>query len=299
MNKRARQKACSDNQMKTKILFVFVLLLFFTVNISAQESTVENFNNLLSFTFSLGYNYILYEQSSLDYSLWTNRPWDMGIGFGILNFSFDFSFSIPFLYDRSYKKSQSYDFNFNHYNSNKSFSYGYIKYYSGFHNRIESDIDLRIFSMGISQTFILNKSHSIRSVYNLDKKQTESNGSFLIGAGAFFSSINSNSEVLNNYSKEQNTFYFGPVFGYSYIWVFESNLFINVLSTFGLNLVINNWKAAPGFQILPKFSVGYHGKTWSGNIYFNFSYLTTRFNTGLNYNIFFGDTGLSFIKRFL
>jgi len=301
--------------MKENRLFILILLLFLSINVFAidtladdsdgdgetenteQKATVEKFRNILSFKFSLGYNFMLYEQNSLDYNLMTNRPLDLGIGLSLFSFSIGFTLTLPF-YDRDYWKSQSFDISFNNFNKkNTSFSEGYFKYYRGFHDAIEGDIPLEIINAGLSRTFIFNKNHSLRSIYNLDGRQTVSNGSFLIGVGAFFSSIYSESEILSYYSKRQNTFYTGPSLGYSYIWILKDNFFLNVLSTFGANLIIHDWEASFGFQALPKFSFGYNSKTWSASIYINASYLYARLDEDMEYHIVTGNAGLTFIKR--
>lgn len=278
--------------------FAFLFLLpFFYISGNAQEPAVVKFNNILTLNVSMNYNYMVYEQSSLDHSLQSNRPWDFGVNIGFLNISLGFSFSVPFLYDQYHEKSQSYDISFNNYND-KSFTSGYIRYYSGFNNGVDKNIDLKIFSMGISWAYVFNEDHSIRAVYNLDRKQTVSNGSFLIGGGLSFSSINSTSSLLSNYKKEQNTFYSGPNIGYSYTWILGGDFFINVLSTIGANYVLNNWKLSAGFQASPKFSVGYHSKYWSLSVYSNYSYIIAGFDTELEYNILSGNIGLSIIRRF-
>ena len=281
-----------------KECFLFFSLIFFPVLCSAQEETATNFKNIFSLHLSMDYNFIAFEQTSLDHTLMTNRPWDFGIGLGIFNISIGFSFSIPFLYDQNYKKSQTFDVNFNSYNkNNKHFFYGYIKYYSGFNDGAENEYDLTILNSGLTMAILFNRDHSIRSVYKLDRRQNVSNGSLLIGGGLFLSSIHSENSDLSGYSERQITFHTGPNIGYSYTWVF-GNFFINALSTFGINFVVNNTDISAGLQILPKFSFGYHGKKWSFNIYSDYSYFLANFDTTEQYNILSGDAGFSFVRRF-
>jgi hypothetical protein len=263
------------------------------------EPIVVKYKNLLSTKISFGYNFIFFNETAHEDSYQTNRPLSIGMGIGIKNISLGFSFSVPVLYDPNYRKSPSFDVGFNHYFKDKSYTYGFVKYYDGFYNPDPDigNIDLQILTMGISQEFLLNRNHSLRSVYNLDERQTKSNGTFLLGGGLFFTAIQS--DTLDNYNKNQRTFHFGPNFGYSYIWVFKSNFFINVLSTFGLDLLINNKKVSAGLQVLPRFSVGYHGKTWSANFYVNYPLLIGGFRTEKEYYLLPGNIGLSAIKRFL
>jgi hypothetical protein len=284
--------------MIIKRLLGLFLLFFIVINADTQEQTIIEFKNLITLKGSLDYNFLIFDQSSLDHGFLTNRPLDFGIGIGIFNFSIDFSFSIPFLYDQNYKKSQSFDFSVNRFFKNTGFIYSFFKYYNGFNDRSDNNIDLKILDMGFTYEHILNKNHSIRSVYVLDCRQTVSNGSFLIGGGIFFSSIKSEYKELNNYSERQNAFYFGPNFGYSYTWIMQENFFFNILSTFGINCIRSNGEFTFGLQALPKLSLGYHSKTWSANIYSNFSYLLAQYKTENEYNLLSGNIGLSFIKRF-
>ena len=297
---------------RNKKIHVLLLLFFIAVTIHAREDNtgepeepaapagppIVKLRNLLTFKTSLEYNFMAFEQTSQDYSFRTNRPWDVGIGLGIKNIFLGFSFSVPFLYDRNFDKSQSFDFSFDRYNK-KSFTSGFVKYYDGFNDRIEHDIDLRILNIGASHEWITNNMHSLRSAYALDTRQTVSNGSFLIGLGAFFSSIHSESSKLSNYAKRQNTFYFGPNFGFSYTWVMSDNFFINVLSTFGFNHIINDGKFSIGFQALPRFSIGYNRKWWSLNLYSNYTYLLDKYSREYEYNLLSGTIGLAYTFRFL
>jgi hypothetical protein len=293
-----------DRCMNVKKLFVFSVLLFISITGNAEtvysrEPTVVKFNNLLSTRFTLGYKLMFFQETTPQESSYqTNRPLDIGGGIGIKNIFINFSFSVPFLYDSNYRKSPSLDFDFNHYYKDKFFTTGFIKYYGGFYNNTVGNIELQIVTLGLSQEFLLNRDHSLRSVYNLDEKQTRSNGSFLLGAGAFLTAIQS--DTLDNYNKNQRTIHLGPNFGYSYTWVFKNNLFINVLSTFGVNLLIsmNGKNVAAGFQTLPRFSFGYHGKTWSANMYITYSLLMGGMMTDMEYNLLSGNIGLTFIKRF-
>ena len=266
----------------------------------ATEPVIVKLKNLLTFKASLTYNFMLLEQVGQNYTFETNRPWDLGLGIGIKNLFLGFSFSIPFLYDKNFEKSQSYNFNFNHFSKDKSFSNGYFKYYNGFHDRHEHNIDLKIISLGFSQTYILNREHSIKTAYNLDGRQTVSNGSFLVGGGVFFNSIRSGSdnEQLSDYSKPQNLFFFGPNFGYSHTFVINK-FFVNVLSTFGINGIVNNGNFSLGFQALPKFSLGYHSKNWTFNVAGSYTFLYDKINTKNEHNLVSGTIGVSYLRRFL
>jgi hypothetical protein len=135
------------------------------------------------------------------------------------------------------------------------------------HEYRETGLD--ILSAGILAGWIQNnKRHSLSSVYSLDKKQTESNGSFLCGFGAFYTTIHSTREDNTNYSERQHLVYFGPAAGYSYTWIFPHDIFCNANLTAGLNMGVNASSGTILFvpQMMPKFAVGYHSKSWSANI---------------------------------
>jgi len=281
-----------------KEYLLFFSLVLFSIPGNTQEQTTAEFNNLLTLHLSMDYNFIAFEQTSLEHSLMTNRPWDFGMGIGFLNISIGFSLSVPSLYDESHEQSQTFDISFNSYNKdNKHFFHGYIKYYSGFNDGDHNEYDLSIFNSGFTWASLLNRDHSIRSVYKLDRRQTVSNGSFLLGGGLFLTSIESKNTDLSNYSERQIVFHTGPHFGFSYTWVI-GNFFINVLSTAGVSFIVNNSDTSSGLQILPRFSIGYHGRRWSANIYSNLSYFLADFQTETEYNILSGDIGIGFVRRF-
>jgi len=289
--------------MKPKIFMLLFLLSFILSGAYAreqttQEETVIEFKNIAQINTSLNYNWMAYEQSSAGHSLMTNRPWDLGIGFGFLNFSFGFTFSLPFLSDQNHEQSQSFDMTINQYLKN-SFVYAYIKYYSGFNDGADYNVDLTILNLALTWTRVFNKNHSLRSVYNLDRRQTVSNGSFLLGGGAYFTSIQADNQSphLDDYSERQNAFFIGPSAGFSYTFVFKSNCFLNIMSTFGFNLMVSSDGVSTGFQALPRFTFGYHGKRWSANIYSKGSYLLAGDIRDPEYNIFSGNIGTSFVLR--
>ncbi|MDR0503911.1 MAG: DUF4421 domain-containing protein [Treponema sp.] len=288
-----------------KTLVFFLLVFFITTAYAAEETSAEEkvvkFRNFASISSSLNYNFMAYEQSSSDYSLMTNRPWDLGIGIGLLSLSIGFTFSLPFLYDQNHEQSQSFDINMNIYHK-KSFTYAYFKFYSGFNDGADYNTDLTIINAALTWTRVFNDDHSLRSVYNLDRRQTVSNGSFLLGGGMYLTSIQANNQSDNtefeNFRDGENALYLGPSAGFSYTFVFRSNCFINVMSTFGVNIMISGWNTSSGFQALPRFTFGYHGKKWSANIYSKGSYLIAGDISAPDYNIFTGNVGLSFVRRF-
>lgn len=272
---------------------LFLFLIFVSINGNAWETEVSNFDNLFALKLSLNQNFLSYNQTRLDYNLDSNRPMDIGIGFSYKDFSLGFSVSVPFMYDKNYSKSKSFDINGDYFFGNSFIFDGYIKYYNGFHDDSGYNVDLEIFTLGFSGEYIFNKNHSLRSVYNLDRKQPASNGSFLIGGGGFFVSANLNDGVLIS-GKE---LHFGPNFGYSYTWIIKKDFFINLVAITGINGIKSEDVFYFGMHVLPKLSLGYHGKKWSINIFSNISLLISNIGGNNEYTLTSGKSGFSFSRR--
>ena len=281
--------------LKKSVISLFFIIV--SINGSSQDSNVSKFDNIFTLKVLTKYNYMVYEDSLYDYELQTNRPLDIGVGIGYKDFTLDFSMSTPFLYDRNYSRSKSYDLGSLYFYEDKCYFDGYIKYYDGFINNDRNEVDITICNIGFSGEYIFNESHSIRSAYNLDRKQLESNGSFLLGGGIFLLSIKSNDDYLSEYSERKITYYFGPNIGYSYTLILKDNFFINALITFGVNCIVNKERISFGLQTLPKFSFGYHSKTWSINIYSNTSLLNNYLSESNSIVIAAETIGIVFSKR--
>jgi hypothetical protein len=271
------------------------------MNGNAQESSILKFEDPFSLKLSTKYNFLGFSQNLEDDKIKSNRPLDLGIGLGYKDFSFVCYINIPFLYDSDYLKSKSVDFSITNFFGESIYFDGHIKYYEGFHNesknKINDEMDSKMFLAGVSGEYIFNENHSLRSVYNLDRRQSVSNGSFLVGGALYFSSIYINKEFLN-YSDKQRSFYFGPNFGYSYNWIIKDNFFVNVLLVLGINGVITDGIFNFNFQSLPKLSFGYHGKTWSMNLCIDYNALIYIKNYGTGYNVNSGMSSINSSKRF-
>ena len=288
--------------MNPKNLLVVFFILFISVSGFSGESAVENFGNIVSVKFFTAYNFMVYAQDSLDYTLYSNRPLDLGTGIGVLNVSVDISISIPFIYDYNHKRSRSFELNIHHYTKNNNYTYGYFEYYEGFNNRSKQNFELSILNAGLIYTYVFNKNHSIRSAYNLDRRQTVSNGSFLLGGGLFFRSMISPDPLLNQYSSRTNYYYLGPSVGYSHTFIISNNFFLNTYTTLGVNLltfrVQDDWTASLDLQPVQKFSIGYHRKRWSANFFFDILYSSNRFSSVTEYDLISGSAGLVLVFRF-
>jgi len=275
-------------------VFCFLFISAMCYAQQRQDGNITVLRSIFKLRLNADYKFMFYDERESSSLFQTTRPLDLGIGFSILNFTIGASFSIPFQHPQESKNAFSLDLNFNNYWADNSYTYGYIKYNSDFYSG-NNDIDLTILNMGISQEFILNKNHSIRSAYILDRKQSASNGSFLVGGGIFYTSIRSESADEDN---KQKFFYFGPNFGYSFNWIIGENFFINLLSVFGAELMVNKGELSFGLMALPKMSIGYHGRTWSANIYINYSNLLVYPGKDMEFSLISGNIGATFVKRF-
>jgi hypothetical protein len=281
--------------------------------IIATEDIITTFKENWTFSIFSNYNMGAFNQSDTS-QYRTNKPWDLGLGIRYKKFSFSVSFSMPFTItgiDTNTDNDSSIDFDFEFATYfDKIYLEAYFKYYNNFYAFDTNESGgLDTLSTGIMATYVQNhKNHSLSSVIKLDKKQNISSGSLLYSLGAFFSSLDSTSETINNRDGRQNVIYFGPGIGYSYIWVFDNGLFLNAsvifLTNAGINLSTDKWLFIPYLE--PTFVFGYHKTTWAFNI--KVMYKTTvllwdtaffQTSTDSNYSLLTLFTiALTFTKRF-
>jgi hypothetical protein len=253
--------------MTNKMVYIIrkiILCIFLFAALSAgsevyAEDTIQYFNEKLTISLFLNYNYGSFTHEDIEFI--TVTP--INIGFGLRYKNLSASFSVPITFNNT-----SFDFVINPY-FDKIYYYAYVKYYHDFYQTdLNEKSNLDILSSAITATYVMNhENHSLSSVINLDKKQTVSSGSLLYSFGAFFSSIFS--ETMYNYNgKRHNLIYFGPGMGYSYTFVFDNDMFINVsmviFTNAGINMNNKEWLFIP--QMEPQIVFGRHNKTWSFNI---------------------------------
>ena len=244
---------------KNKILIFIVFAALSAGSRVCAEETIHYFNEKLTISFLLNYNYGSFYQDNTEHI--TVRPINLGFGIRYKSISASVSFPVPF-------KDSSFDLDINPY-FERIYYHAYFKFYQDFYKRDQDEkSDLDILSSAITATYVLNhENHSLSSVINLDKKQTASSGSALYAFGAFFSSIFS--ETIHDYNERRhNLLYFGPGIGYSYTFVFENDMFLNmsvvVYTNAGIHLDNKEWSFIP--QLEPQIVFGRHKGTWSFNI---------------------------------
>jgi hypothetical protein len=235
------------------------------------EENIISFDNIFTLAVSSKYNYLrfLYDDNK---SAGSNALVNIGFNFSRENISLGLGIGIPFTHSKEYEKSTALDIHLNYCND---FMYGELlfKYYDGFHNDTGS-VDLKLLSGGLSGEFILNKEHSLRSVYRMDRLQTVSNGSFLLGLNVSAASIAS--DDIHYYQNTIGYIYFGPNLGYSYTWIVEHNYFINIFFVAGPDVCMEYNTALYFFtpQIMSKISVGKHNNFWSVNFELELNYVS-------------------------
>jgi hypothetical protein len=247
---------------KTALIGIFILCAALFVDFSVYaEDSIRYFDEKFAVSLFSDYYTGAFRHDDSEYV--TGSPLNIGLGFRYKSISASVSFPIPF-------KASSFDLEINPY-FDKIYYYAHLKFYQDFYrSNTNEKSGLDILSSAITATYVVNhENHSLSSVIDLDKKQTVSSGSFLYAAGTFFSSIYSTDETMNNYNEERQTLiYSGPGAGYSYIWVFDNDMFLNVsmvvFAAMGFNLANEEWLIIP--QLEPKIVFGQHKNTWSFNV---------------------------------
>ena len=260
-----KQSNVVNTMKKTLLVYIFSLNILFSYTAYAENS-IAAFDEDWAVNLLLNYKSCVFENSLDSVEYLGERPWDIGLGLRYKNTSAQLS--VPLFWGEPFK-NWSYDFEIDSY-FDKIYYEAYFKHYP---NLIIQDTDkqnkLDIYSSGIMATFIHNnENHSLSSVVKLDKKQEISSGSLLYGFGLFHSSLYSTTKKIDRYSDRQHFLYFGPSIGYSYTWVFDSGMFLNLNCVAFVNPAINintgKWLCIP--QVEPKIVIGHHNAAWSINL---------------------------------
>jgi hypothetical protein len=279
------------------------ILLFYTHLVCAEELTLEKFDGDFALIFSWKHNTIVFAGEELrENALVSNRPLDFGFGIRYQDLAFTLFVSSPISFEGTdAKKSTSFDGQLTWYQQDQWYYDSFFKYYSGFHpSAAKNDlVDLEIMSAGIFFEYSTNhKNHSLRSAYNLDRRQRQSSGSFMLGFDTLFQSILSQDEGMSQYGERRYALYAGPNFGYSYTVVWY-DFFVNAMGLIGINggYALNGDALFFTPLVWPKIAVGYHGKSWSINMVLECNTLFTGLIGGDRELVFQGTVGMKFSKR--
>ncbi len=199
----------------------------------------------------------------------SNAPLQLGLGAGYGDFFWDLYYTLPFSLSKYDKRTADhFVFNFQQSYFWKSIWWNtYLRAYRGFRdNQNDQKYNrLNLGNIGTSLTYALNgESHSLRAVYNLDRVQHESNGSWLLGGDLYYTTIASKDGTLSRFSRKRSVVYGGPHIGYSHTWV-ASDIFFNLFGTVGADLGYKKEDDNFLFVVpaMTKLSVGYYGDIWS------------------------------------
>ncbi|GMO64762.1 MAG: hypothetical protein Ta2A_12550 [Treponemataceae bacterium] len=259
--------------------FIAFLICVFTASFSFAENSENDygtdydetiivpFPQKMALNISFKYNIGIFQQQLTVYR--TDKPFDIGLGLRYKNIAAKIFVAvdpdaIPF--------HDSFDTALNFYFRNTYFE-TFVNRYTNFYNNddetdVHENIGLEVFNAGFLSGWVVNnKRHSLRSVFSLSEKQIESSGSFMYGLGVFYTSLHSETTAMPHYNERKHIVYFGPTIGYSYIWIFSHDLFLNLMGNIGIDLGINIPDTRLLFipQINPKITFGHHGDAWSIN----------------------------------
>jgi hypothetical protein len=243
-----------------KVYGLFLLFCLFNAGILFCEEAITKFDEKFALSLLLNYNIGIFIQQQ-EQVFRTDEPRRIGLGFRYKKYAASFSVPVNF-------KFNSFDVELNSY-FEKLYFEAYLKRYQSYYgDKGNENAGLDIMSAGITAGWIHNnQNHSLSSVYTLNRKQTISSGSLLYGFGVYYTSLYSDNTEIKHYNERNHIIHFGPMTGYSYIWVLPHDMFINTGISIGANLGINATENKILFipQIKPKISFGHHNRTWSIN----------------------------------
>ena len=239
---------------------------------SYSQEEIIPFNNNWTISLSINYHFIRFDQEDL-FGCRGNKPLDMGMGIRYKKIALNFHIELPFSAEFYNPTSDSFDLNFDYIGENFIVNSYFSRYHSFFINNHQiteilsvSEVDLDILSTGLSFRWVLNpKTHSLQGVYKLDRKQTISSGSPILGFGIYYHSIYSADEKLPGYETKQHFIYTGPLAGFSYTWLFGGGMFFNTNIVGGINPGLNSDEMKFVFipSLFPDITLGLNYKTWS------------------------------------
>lgn len=265
-----------------RALLIFILVSINVALANADSAGVSTFRERFSLRFLCNYNFISIWNSELDGgSLISNRPVDLGLGFGYdslftlfgssWDFSWDFKFALPFTTSKGKSSTQSFETGLNFFPRNWWLE-GKFRSYSGFSTDDEENaefIDLWILDMYLSVLWMAtaHAKFSPRSAYFLDRRQAESAGSMILGGRIQRNIAEDKDSVLAYYDNRRDLKTLWLDMGYTYSWIYDNGMFLNVWGVVGI--AYGRERADDGYAVLPesdlRMAIGYLGKKWSWN----------------------------------
>lgn len=257
-----------------------------------QEPEISTFRDRFSLRFLGSYNYMSIQNSAYgDEPLRSNRPLNLGIGFGYdslftlfdksWDLSFDIRYNLPFTTSNGHSNFRAFETGINFFPDDWWLS-GNLRLYSGFTTKIHDEprdrikfVDLSIYDMYFSALWMAsaNGKFTPRSAYFLERRQKHSAGSIIVGGRLQRNIAKDNDGILlyeNN--RRDITTTWGDV-GYTYSFIFRRGYFVNLWGVLGLaygRIVTDDDNDNDDNVLLPEFDIrsafGYLGDKWSWNI---------------------------------
>lgn len=248
----------------------------------SSESGITKFEKGFLVRFLCNYNFVSFWSSeNHQRTMLSNRPVDVGLGFGYRDFYWDFLYALGFT---AAKKSRSLAFEtgFDFFPGNWWIKLKYRRY-SGFvlNDTNSTFLDFWERDEYLSALWMATAEGKFSPMvaYFLDRKQTESAGSLIVGGRVQGTRAIDHSKTLDYYEEKRNIYSGWINGGYSYTWVYPHDMFLNVWGVGGLAL--GREQSSGDFLLLPdivgKAAYGHIGETWSWNMVMEAEYLPVVF----------------------
>ena len=252
-----------------------------------QNPEISTFRSRLSLRFLTNYNFVSIQNSAYgDQPLESNRPLNLGIGFGYdslftlfdksWDLSLEFRYNLPFTTSDGHTNSHAFESGLNFFPGDWWIS-GNLRYYSGFSTKIKDEprdrikfVDMSVTDMSISALWMAsaNGKFSPRSAYFLERRQKHSAGSIVVGGRLQRNIAEDNDGILLYENNRRDITTTWVDMGYTYSFIFKRGYFLNLWGVLGL--AYGRIVAEDDNVLLPEFETrsafGYLGEKWSWNI---------------------------------
>jgi hypothetical protein len=252
-----------------------------------QDPEISTFRSRLSLRFLTNYNFVSIQNSAYgDQPLESNRPLNLGIGFGYdslftlfdksWDLSLEFRYNLPFTTSDGHTNSHAFESGLNFFPGDWWIS-GNLRYYSGFSTKIKDEprdrikfVDMSVTDMSISALWMAsaNGKFSPRSAYFLERRQKHSAGSIIVGGRLQRNIAEDNDGILLYENNRRDITTTWVDMGYTYSFIFKRGYFLNLWGVLGL--AYGRIVAEDDNVLLPEFETrsafGYLGEKWSWNI---------------------------------